>query len=257
MDGVRVSKRGPVTVVIIDRPDVRNAVDGPAAAALADAFREFDADGDAAVGVLWGAGGTFCAGADLKAVSSGSERTNVITEDGDGPMGPSRMQLTKPVIAAVEGHAVAGGLELALWCDLRVAAGDAVFGVFNRRWGVPLIDGGTIRLPRIVGEGRALDLVLTGRPVEAGEAYEIGLVNRLCDPGEALDVAIALGKEIARSPQACLRADRASLLEQWSLSERDALANELRHGMDGLGDAVQGASRFASGSGRHGSFEDV
>jgi enoyl-CoA hydratase len=256
VDGVRVSKRGPVTVVIIDRPEVRNAVDGPTAARLADAFRELEADDAASVGILWGAGGTFCAGADLKAVASG-ERTNVVSEDGDGPMGPTRLRLTKPVIAAVEGHAVAGGFELALWCDLRVAAGDAVFGVFNRRWGVPLIDGGTVRLPRMIGEGRALDLILTGRPVEAGEAYELGIVNRLCDPGETLDVAIDLANEIARMPDAGMRADRASTLEQWPLSEEDALRNELRHGMTALEDAVEGASRFASGLGRHGSFEDV
>lgn len=259
MDGVRVSKRGPVTVVIIDRPDVKNAVDGPAAAALANAFREFDSDDVASVGVLWGAGGTFCAGADLKAVAEGGDRASVVTEDGDGPMGPTRMQLSKPVIAAVEGYAVAGGLELALWCDLRVAAGDATFGVFNRRWGVPLIDGGTVRLPRLIGEGRALDLILTGRPVEAGEAFELGLVNRLCDPGEALDVAIELGNEIARAPQTTVRTDRAAALEQWGLSEPDAIANELRHGMKALSAAetLEGVGRFASGAGRHGSFDDV
>jgi enoyl-CoA hydratase len=245
--------------VIIDRPDVRNAVDGPTAAALSTAFREFDSDDAASVGILWGAGGTFCAGADLKAVAEGVDRTNVISEEGDGPMGPTRLQLSKPVIAAVEGYAVAGGLELALWCDLRVAAGDAVFGVFNRRWGVPLLDGGTVRLPRLIGEGRALDLILTGRPVEAGEAFELGLVNRLCDPGEALDVAIALGNEIARSPQVCVRADRASALEQWAFTEAEALTNELRHGMKAIsaGETLEGASRFASGRGRHGSFEDV
>jgi enoyl-CoA hydratase len=245
-----------VTVVIIDRPEVRNAVDGPTAASLSEAFREFEADDDAAVGILFGAGGTFCAGADLKAVAEGGDRANAVTED-DGPMGPTRLRLTKPVIAAVEGHAVAGGFELALWCDLRVAAGDAVFGVFNRRWGVPLIDGGTVRLPRIVGHGRALDLILTGRPVEAAEAYEIGIVNRLCDPGETLDVAVELANEIARMPTAGMRADRASALEQWTLSEDAALRNELRHGMTALGEAVEGASRFASGLGRHGSFEDV
>jgi enoyl-CoA hydratase len=245
--------------VIIDRPDVRNAVDGPTAKRLADAFREFEADDAAAVGVLFGAGGTFCAGADLKAVAEGGDRANTVTEDGDGPMGPSRLQLSKPVIAAVEGYAVAGGLELALWCDLRVAAGDAVFGVFNRRWGVPLIDGGTVRLPRIIGEGRALDLILTGRPVEAGEAFELGLVNRLCDPGEALDVAVALGNEIARAPQTTVRTDRASTLEQWGLDEKAALANELRHGMAALSAAetLDGVSRFASGAGRHGSFEEA
>lgn len=257
MDAVRVETRGPVTVVVLDRPEVRNAVNGPTAAALAAAFRDFDADPDAAVAVLWGAGGTFCAGADLKAVASG-EGANVVTED-DGPMGPTRLRLGKPVVAAVEGHAVAGGFELALWCDLRVAAGDAVFGVFNRRWGVPLIDGGTVRLPRIVGEGRALDLILTGRPVGAGEAYEMGIVNRLCDPGEALDVAVDLAAEIARWPQTTMRSDRASALEQWALDVPEALRNELRLGMESLssGEAVAGATRFASGRGRHGSFEDV
>ena len=258
MDPVRVEQRGPVTVVIIDRPERRNAVDGPTAAALSRAFREFDADQDAKVAVLWGANGTFCAGADLKAVSSG-DNANVVTEDGDGPMGPSRMRLSKPVIAAVEGYAVAGGFELALWCDLRVAAGDSTFGVFNRRWGVPLIDGGTVRLPRLIGEGRALDLILTGRPVGAGEAYELGIVNRLCDPGEALDVAEDLAAEIARWPQACVRSDRASALEQWSLELPAALANELRLGMHAIssGDALEGAARFASGRGRHGSFDDA
>lgn len=247
-----------MTVVVIDRPEVKNAVNGPTAAALADAFRAFDADDDAAVAVLWGAGGTFCAGADLKALSSGSG-ANSVTEGGDGPMGPTRMRLSKPVIAAIEGHAVAGGFELALWCDLRVAAGDATFGVFNRRWGVPLIDGGTIRLPRLIGEGRALDLILTGRAIGAGEAYELGIVNRLCDPGETLDVAEDLAAEIARWPQGAMRSDRASALEQWSMILPDALANELRLGMDSLmsGEAVEGATRFASGRGRHGSFEDV
>lgn len=252
-----MSRRGPVTVVIIDRPDVRNAVDGPTAAGLADAFRDFESDDDAAVGILWGAGGTFCAGADLKAIAEGGERANRVSPEGDGPMGPTRMQLGKPVIAAVEGHAVGGGFELALWCDLRVAAGDAVFGVFNRRWGVPLIDGGTFRLPRIVGEGRALDLILTGRPVEAAEAFELGIVNRLCDPGETLDVALDLANEIARMPPAGMRADRASALEQWGLTESDALANELRHGLSALEEGVAGAARFASGHGRHGSFEDA
>ena len=258
MDGVRVEKRGPVTVVVIDRPQRRNAVDGPAAAALSAAFREFDADDEASVGILWGAGGTFCAGADLKAVSSG-DGANVASPEGDGPMGPSRLRLRKPVIAAVEGYAVAGGFELALWCDLRVAAGDATFGVFNRRWGVPLIDGGTIRLPRLIGEGRALDLILTGRAVGAGEAYELGIVNRLCDPGEALDLAEDLAAEIARWPQACMRADRASALDQWTLDLPDALANEFRLGMEAIasGEAVEGATRFTSGRGRHGSFEDV
>jgi enoyl-CoA hydratase len=247
-----------VTVVIIDRPEAKNAVDGPTAAALSRAFRDFDVDDTSAVAILWGANGTFCAGADLKAFSSG-DRVNVATEDGDGPMGPSRMRLGKPVIAAIEGYAVAGGFELALWCDLRVAAGDATFGVFNRRWGVPLIDGGTVRLPRIIGQGRALDLILTGRAVGAGEAFELGIVNRLCDPGEALDLAEDLAAEIARWPQAGMRADRASALEQWGLDVPAALANEFRLGMESIssGEAIEGATRFASGRGRHGSFEDV
>lgn len=255
---MRVEKRGPVTIVVIDRPEVRNAVNGPTATALAGAFRDYDSDDDASVAVLWGEGGTFCAGADLKATSSGVDG-NVVTEDGDGPMGPSRLQLRKPVIAAIEGYAVAGGFELALWCDLRVAAGDATLGVFNRRWGVPLIDGGTVRLPRIVGQGRALDLILTGRAVGAGEAYEMGLVNRLCDPGEALDVAVDLAAEIARWPQATMRSDRASALDQWGFDLPGAIKNELRLGIEALssGEAIEGATRFASGRGRHGSFEDV
>jgi enoyl-CoA hydratase len=247
-----------VTVVILHRPEAKNAVDGPTADALSSAFRDFDADESAAVAVLWGDGGTFCAGADLKAFSAG-ERMNVPTEDGDGPMGPTKLRLSKPVIAAVEGYAVAGGFELALWCDLRVAAGDATFGVFNRRWGVPLIDGGTVQLPRIVGQSRALDLILTGRAIGAGEAYEFGIVNRLCDPGETLDVAEDMAAEIARWPQAGMRADRASALEQWNLDVPSALANEFRLGMDSIasGEAIEGATRFASGAGRHGSFKDA
>ena len=200
---VHVTREGPVTTISIDRPEARNAVDGPTAEALAKAFREFDADVDAAVAVLTGSGNTFCAGADLKAI--GAERSNRVEAEGDGPMGPSRMQLSKPVIAAIEGYAVAGGLELALWADLRVAADDAVLGVFCRRWGVPLIDGGTVRLPRLIGQSRAMDLVLTGRPVGAEEAYAIGLVNRLSRPGEALGTALELAREIAALPQTCLR----------------------------------------------------
>ncbi|MEV0717296.1 crotonase/enoyl-CoA hydratase family protein [Asanoa sp. NPDC050611] len=206
---VRTERDGAVTTVVLDRPAKRNAVDRPTAAALADAFRAFDADDTAAVAILTGAGGTFCAGADLGAI--GGERANRVAPDGDGPMGPTRMALSKPVIAAIEGHAVAGGLELALWCDLRVAADDAVLGVFCRRWGVPLIDGGTVRLPRLIGESRAMDLILTGRPVAATEALEMGLVNRLAKPGEALTGARALAQDLAALPQACLRNDRRAV----------------------------------------------
>ncbi|MFI6514220.1 crotonase/enoyl-CoA hydratase family protein [Spirillospora sp. NPDC050679] len=252
---VRTERRGPVTTVVLARPEVRNAVDGPTAAALADAFRAFEADPDAAVAVLWGEGGSFCAGADLKGIGEG--RGNRVAPDGDGPMGPTRMRLSKPVIAAVSGHAVAGGLELALWCDLRVAERDAVFGVFCRRWGVPLIDGGTVRLPRLIGASRAMDLVLTGRPVPAPEAYDIGLVNRLVPPGEARRAAEELAAEIARFPQTCLRGDRMSLLEQDGLGEREAIANELEHGVRALHEAVEGAARFAAGRGRHGDFGDI
>ncbi|KAA8887830.1 crotonase/enoyl-CoA hydratase family protein [Nocardia colli] len=248
---VRIERSGPVTTVILHRPEARNAVDGPTAAALADAFREFDADPDAAVAVLWGDGGTFCAGADLKAL--GTERSNQVTEDGDGPMGPTRMRLSKPVIAAVSGYAVAGGLELALWCDLRVAEQDSVFGVFCRRWGVPLIDGGTLRLPRLIGSSRAMDLVLTGRPVDAAEALQIGLANRVVPTGEARSAAEQLAAELAALPQACLRSDRMSLLEQDGMDEETALRNELKHGITALtSGALDGAQRFAAGEGRHG-----
>ncbi|WP_395695771.1 crotonase/enoyl-CoA hydratase family protein [Nocardioides sp.] len=248
---VRVEIEGPVTTVVLDRPEARNAVDGPTAAALAEAFGAFDADSAQSVAVLHGAGGTFCAGADLKAI--GTERGNQVTEGGDGPMGPTRMRLSKPVIAAIEGYAVAGGLELALWCDLRVASGDAVLGVFCRRFGVPLIDGGTVRLPRLIGTSRALDLVLTGRPVDAWDAERMGLVNRVVPVGQARAEAEALAHQLAALPQECLRQDRLSLLEQEGLSEQDALANELRHGMVSLAaGAVEGAQRFAAGEGRHG-----
>ncbi len=243
---------GPVTTVVLSRPEVRNAVDRATAQALVDAFREFEAS-DAAVAVLYGDGGTFCAGADLKAVAEG--RPNRVEADGDGPMGPTRLRLTKPVIAAVAGHAVAGGLELALWCDLRVAEQDAVFGVFCRRWGVPLIDGGTVRLPRLIGTGRAMDLILTGRPVDAAEALAIGLVNRVVPRGEVRDAAEALAAELAAFPQTCLRGDRLSVLEQEGLTEADALAGEYRHGLVSLAaDSVAGAGRFAAGAGRHGDF---
>jgi enoyl-CoA hydratase len=249
---VRVDRSGPVTTVILDRPEVRNAVDGPTAASLAEAFAHFEADPDAAVAVLFGAGGTFCAGADLKAI--GGPRGNRSEPDGDGPMGPTRMRLSKPVIAAVAGHAVAGGLELALWCDLRVAEEDAVFGVFCRRWGVPLIDGGTVRLPQVVGLGRALDLILTGRAVPADEAYEMGLVNRLAPHGGARKMAEQLAREIAGLPQNCLRSDRASALDGLSLPAAEAMAGEFRRGMTTLADpaVVEGVSRFRGGAGRGG-----
>ncbi|AKJ09266.1 enoyl-CoA hydratase [Streptomyces incarnatus] len=252
---VRVERTEHVTTVVLSRPAARNAVDGPTAAELAAAFREFEADDTARVAVLWGEGGTFCAGADLKAI--GTERGNRVAEDGDGPMGPTRMRLSKPVIAAVAGHAVAGGLELALWCDLRVVEEDAVFGVFCRRWGVPLIDGGTVRLPRLIGTGRAMDMVLTGRPVPAREAHEMGLANRVVPTGRARAEAEALAAAIARFPQACLRSDRASVLDQEGLDEETALRTELRYGAGVLAESAEGAARFAAGSGRHGSFTDV
>lgn len=242
---------GPVRIIGIDRPDRRNAVDRATADALADAFRRFDADDSVSVAVLYGEGGTFCAGADLKAISDGDP--NRVAPDGDGPMGPTRMTLSKPVIAAISGHAVAGGLELALWADLRVVDDDAVFGVFCRRWGVPLIDGGTVRLPRLIGESRAMDLVLTGRAVPASEALSIGLANRVVPSGTALPAGIALATEIAAFPQTCMRQDRLSVLEQDGLDTDAAIANELRHGMVSLAtDTLAGASRFAGGAGRHG-----
>ncbi|MFB4313776.1 crotonase/enoyl-CoA hydratase family protein [Actinomadura sp. 21ATH] len=250
---VVTSKDGPITLIGIDRPERRNAVDGPTAAALAAAFRAFDADPGAGVAVLYGTGGTFCAGADLHAI--GTPDGNRADPDGDAPMGPTRMRLSKPVIAAISGHAVAGGLELAIWADLRVADETAVFGVFCRRWGVPLIDGGTVRLPRLIGRSRAMDLILTGRPVDAAEAYEIGLANRLVPAGEALAAARELAASIAAFPRTCLVRDRASVLEQDGLDEPAALANEFRHGQVSLAvDALAGAARFASGAGRHGSF---
>ncbi|MET0157861.1 MAG: crotonase/enoyl-CoA hydratase family protein [Acidimicrobiales bacterium] len=252
---IHFEAHGAVAVVTIDRPDVRNAVDGPHAAELADAFRRFEDDEDLSVAVLTGADGTFCAGADLKSVADG--RGNRVTVDGDGPMGPTRMLLDKPVIAAVEGHAVAGGLELAIWCDLRVAATDAVFGVYCRRWGVPLCDGGTIRLPRLIGHSHALDLILTGRGVSGDEALGMGLANRLVDPGQALTVAVTLANDIARFPQHCARSDRESSYDQWSLSLEDALLRETELGLVTIasGETLEGAMRFAGGEGRHGSFD--
>ena len=246
---------GSVAIVTIDRPDRRNAVDGPTAAALAAAFRRFDGDEALAVAVLTGAGGFFCAGADLKAVASG--HGNAVTADGDGPMGPSRMLLSKPVIAAVEGYAVAGGLELAIWCDLCVAARDAVFGVFCRRWGVPLIDGGTIRLARRIGHSHALDMILTGRGVSGDEARMMGLANRLVEPGQARGEAVTLAKQLAAFPQRCMRSDRLSSYRQWDLSLEEALLEETRLGLEVVrsGETFGGAQRFAEGAGRHGKFE--
>ncbi|NUP07028.1 MAG: crotonase/enoyl-CoA hydratase family protein [Polyangiaceae bacterium] len=248
---VRVEKSDGVYVVVICRPEVKNAVDRRTAEELADAFRAFDADPTASIGVLAGDGETFCAGADLKAIARGEP--NRVLPDGDGPMGPTRMVLSKPVIAAIQGHAVAGGLELALWCDLRVAEEDAKLGVLCRRWGVPLIDGGTIRLPRIVGMGHAMDLILTGRLVDAHEAKTMGLVNRIVPKGQAKRAAIALARELAALPQTCMRNDRASAYEQESLSLEAALLNELDRGMASLAaGAAEGAQRFAAGAGRGG-----
>ena len=244
-----------IVIITIDRPEVKNAVDRPTAEALADAFRRFDADDGLAVAVLTGAGGTFCAGADLKGVAEG--RANRVAEDGDGPMGPTRMLLSKPVIAAVEGYAVAGGIELAIWCDLRVAARDAVFGVFCRRWGVPLVDGGTIRLARRLGHSHALDLILTGRGVSGDEARMMGLANRIVEPGKALEEAVLLARQLARFPQLCMRSDRLSSYRQWELLMDEALLEETRMGLDVIrsGETQEGAKRFAAGEGRHGSFE--
>jgi enoyl-CoA hydratase len=252
---VLVESQGPVAIVTLNRWEARNAVDRATAAALADALRRFDADPALSVAVVTGAGGTFCAGADLKAVAD-PERMLRLGEDGDGPMGFSRLLLSKPTIAAVEGHAVAGGLELALWCDLRVAARDAVFGVFCRRFGVPLMDGGTFRLARLVGHGRALDLILTGRGVSGEEALAMGLANRLVEKGEALSAAIDLARSIAAFPQTCLRSDRLASYEQWALPRAEAIRNEFRRGMQVVasGETASGAGRFTTGTGRHGSF---
>jgi enoyl-CoA hydratase len=244
---------GPVAVITIDRPDVANAIDRPTAEALADAFRRFESDESLSVGVLTGAGGKFCAGADLKAMQeSGAPRASRVEADGDGPVGPTRMLLTKPVIAAVEGHAVAGGLELAAWCDLRVAAEDAVFGVYCRRWGIPLMDGGTIRLARLIGHSHALDLILTGRGVSGEEALRMGLANRLVPSGETLAAARALAHDVASRPQAALRSDRLSSYEQWSLALDEALGAEYRYGMAtlGTGELFSGLDRYASGTWR-------
>jgi enoyl-CoA hydratase len=266
MANVRFDVEGAIAVVTIDRPRVKNCVDGPTAAELAAAFHRFDDDDTLACAILRGEGDAFCAGADLKAVSgaqagleaSGQRRDNHVLLDGDGPMGPTRMELDKPVIAAIEGHAVAGGLELAVWCDLRVAAEDSVFGVYCRRWGVPLVDGGTVRLTRLIGQSRALDMILTGRAVSGPEAYEMGLANRLAPSGGAFDAALAIAAQLAKFPQRCLRADRRSVYQQWSLDLPAALRNEAELGLEVIrsGETVEGAKRFAAGKGRHGSFDD-
>ena len=254
---IRIEKSGPVTTVVIDRREARNAVNPEMAQQLADAFAAFDEDDAAKVGVFYGAHGTFCAGFDLKVAATG-EGARRRSADGIGPMGPTRMLLSKPVIAAVAGHAVAGGLELALWCDLRIAEENAVFGVFCRRWGVPLIDGGTVRLPRIIGQGRALDMILTGRAVGAAEALAIGLANRVVPAGASRAAAEALAHELAALPQICLRSDRLSAYEQWDLEFAEAMANEFRRGSEVLasGESQAGAARFAQGAGRHGGAGD-
>jgi len=252
-DTLILERRGRVAVVTINRPERKNAVDLPTARGLYDAFKAFDADADAHVAVFTGAGGAFCAGADLKAIAAGERRP--VEREGDfAPMGPGRLQLSKPVIAAIEGPAVAGGLELALWCDLRVAGRSAVLGVFNRRFGVPLIDLGTIRLPRLIGHGRAMDLVLTGRPVHAEEALAIGLVNRVVEDGRALEAALQIAEQLAAFPQAGMRGDRLSLIEQWGMSNADAIRNEIDRGLASIsiGEMFGGAARFAEGEGRHG-----
>jgi len=255
---IRLERRPPLLWVTIDRPAVRNAVDGATAAQLAEAFRSFDADAELHVAILSGAGGNFCAGADLKAIAgSGEGAPNRVATDGDGPMGPTRMQLGKPVIAMVSGYCVAGGLELALWCDLRVADDSAVFGVFCRRFGVPLIDGGTVRLPRAIGMSRALDMILTGRAVAADEARSFGLANRVVPRAELRDETEKLALQIASFPQACMRGDRRSAYQQWGMDEDAAIANELTHGLDALraGETLAGATRFSAGAGRGGKVE--
>ena len=256
-DSILVEQRNRTTIVTINRPQAKNAVDGPTAKLLADAFRSFDSNPNSDVAILTGADNTFCAGADLKGVAEG--RGNRMALDGDGPMGPTRMALGKPVLAAVEGHAVAGGLELAAWCDLRIAASDAVFGVYCRRWGVPLVDGGTIRLTRLLGNSHAMDLILTGRGVSGEEARMMGLANRLCEPGHALDTAIQMAEQLSAFPQLCMRNDRLSAYRQWDMEMTDALTQETELGLEVVrsGETREGAARFASGKGRHGDFENI
>ena len=252
---IKIEKNYPVFTIIIDNPEVKNAVDGETAQQLADVFRQFEEDEQALVAVLWGAGGTFCAGANLKAIAQG--KGNRIEKDGDGPMGPSRMILSKPVIAAVSGFAVAGGLELAVWCDLRVVEKSAIFGVFCRRFGVPLIDGGTVRLPRLIGLSRAMDMILTGRPVSAQEALEIGLANRVVKDGTSREEAEKLALEIAQFPNTCMKNDRLSAYEQFAMPFKEAMDNEFKHGVITLfsGETTKGAKRFQKGEGKHGKFK--
>ncbi len=252
---VRVEKKGNITTVIMDNPEVKNAVDGPTAAELAKAFKDFEKDENARVAVLWGTGGSFCAGANLKAVVKG--HGNKITKTGDGPMGPTRMLLSKPVIAAIAGHAVAGGLELAIWCDLRVVERNAIFGVFSRRFGVPLIDGGTFRLPRLIGLSRALDMILTGRKINAEEALNIGLANYIVEEGQSRIETEKLAEKISKFPQICMRNDRLAAYEQFGMDIKSALENEYSHGLKALesGETLSGAKRFANGEGRHGEFK--
>jgi enoyl-CoA hydratase len=255
--GIRIEKKEEVMTIIIDNPEVKNAVDGPTAAELANAFRDFEQDEDMKVAVLWGDHGCFCAGANLKALTQG--RGNRFEKDGDGPMGPTRMLLSKPSIAAVAGYAVAGGLELAILCDLRVVERNAYFGVFSRRFGVPLIDGGTIRLPRLIGLSRALDMILTGRPIEAEEALQFGLANRVVDVGQSRPEAEKLAKQIAKFPQTCMRGDRLSAYEQFGMTLKEALENEYYHGLKSIqsGETFNGATRFTKGEGRHGKFQNI
>jgi len=251
---VRIEKNYPIVTIIIDNPEVKNAVDGPTAKELADAFRDFERDDDALVAVLWGANGSFCSGANLKAVADG--RGNRIDKEGDGPMGPSRMILSKPIIAAVAGYAVAGGLELALWCDMRVVERSAIFGVFCRRFGVPLIDGGTVRLPRLIGMSRAMDMILTGRPVTADEAYSWGLANRVVEDGQSKPEAEQLARQIATFPKTCMRNDRLSAIEQFGMDLKAAMANEFEYGVKTLesGEYLDGSKAFTHGEGKHGQF---
>lgn len=258
MQNIKVDRRDHITIILIDRPKARNAVDRITADELTEAFIQFDKDPNAYVAVLGGTNGTFCAGADLKAVAGQGAR-NRAEPDGDGPMGPSRMLLSKPVIAAVSGYAVAGGLELACWCDLRVVEESAKLGVFCRRWGVPLIDGGTIRLPRLIGQSRAMDMILTGRAIDAQEALQMGLANRIVPDGTAIEKAVELAESLTKFPQICMRNDRLSAYQQWDLEMDKAILNEFQLGMKAIesNETLEGASRFASGKGRHGDFENI
>ena len=250
--GIEVEKKHKITIITINNPEVKNAIDGKSATELVKAFKEFESDDDSYVAILHGTNGAFCSGANLKAIQDGTG--NILTKDGNGPMGPTRLELTKPVIAAISGYCVAGGLELALWCDLRIIEKNGIMGVFNRRWGIPLIDGGTIRLPRIIGLGRALDLILTGRPVEAEEAFNMGLVNRVVEIGQARIEAEQLAEQLAEFPQTCLRHDRLSTYEQYNYPLEKALENEYDHGIHSLGEMAGGVEKFVGGKGRHGKF---